>query len=101
VRQCSSPITRCSPAELARALESRSFEWLWAPEHSHIPTSRKTAFPQGGELSKEIRGGDGWQRRCRELGVARVVVSLPSAGAAEIPPALDRWAELISRTEQR
>jgi alkanesulfonate monooxygenase SsuD/methylene tetrahydromethanopterin reductase-like flavin-dependent oxidoreductase (luciferase family) len=31
----------------------------------------------------------------RDRGVARVVVSLPSALAEEIPPALDRWAELI------
>jgi probable F420-dependent oxidoreductase len=33
--------------------------------------------------------------RCRELGVARVVVSLPSAAADEILPMLDRWAGLI------
>lgn len=39
-------------------------------------------------------------RRCRELGVARVVVSLPSADAETILPTLDRWAELISRTAQ-
>jgi probable F420-dependent oxidoreductase len=31
----------------------------------------------------------------RDRGVARVVVSLPSALAEEILPALDRWAELI------
>ncbi len=33
--------------------------------------------------------------RCRELGIARVVVSLPSAAADEILPMLDRWAGLI------
>jgi probable F420-dependent oxidoreductase len=42
-----------APGELARALEARGFESIWAPEHSHIPTSRKTAFPQGGELPKK------------------------------------------------
>ena len=33
--------------------------------------------------------------RCRELGIARVVVSLPSAASDEILPMLDRWAGLI------
>jgi probable F420-dependent oxidoreductase len=42
-----------APSELAQALEARGFESVWAPEHSHIPTSRKTAFPQGGELPKK------------------------------------------------
>jgi len=41
------------PSELARALEARDFESLWAPEHSHIPSSRATPFPQGGELPKK------------------------------------------------
>src|SRR5437764_11361097 len=39
-------------AELGRALEERGFESLWHPEHSHIPLSRKTPFPGGGELPK-------------------------------------------------
>jgi probable F420-dependent oxidoreductase len=39
--------------ELARALEERGFESVWAPEHSHIPLSRKTPFPGGGELPKQ------------------------------------------------
>jgi len=42
-----------TPGALARALEARGFESLWAPEHSHIPTSRQTPFPQGGELPKK------------------------------------------------
>ena len=29
--------------ELARELEDRGFESLWAPEHSHIPISRGDA----------------------------------------------------------
>jgi probable F420-dependent oxidoreductase len=41
------------PIELARALEERGFESLWAPEHSHIPASRKTPYPGGGELPRE------------------------------------------------
>jgi len=42
-----------SPAALGRALEERGFESLWAPEHSHIPLSRQSPFPQGGELPKK------------------------------------------------
>ena len=41
------------PAELGRALEARGFGSLWAPEHSHIPLSRQSPFPQGGELPKK------------------------------------------------
>src|SRR3984885_1600681 len=41
-----------TPAALARALEERGFDILWAPEHSHIPLSRKTPFPLGPELPK-------------------------------------------------
>jgi probable F420-dependent oxidoreductase len=38
---------------LARAAEERGFESLWAPEHSHIPVSRQSGFPQGGELPRK------------------------------------------------
>jgi probable F420-dependent oxidoreductase len=39
-------------AELARALEARGFDSLFVPEHTHIPVSRRTPFPGGGELPK-------------------------------------------------
>ena len=38
------------PADLARWAEESGFESLFFGEHSHIPTSRKTPFPLGGEL---------------------------------------------------
>jgi probable F420-dependent oxidoreductase len=41
-----------TPAALARALEERGFGILWAPEHSHIPLSRKTPFVLGQDLPK-------------------------------------------------
>ncbi len=41
-----------SPAALAPAMEARGFESLWAPEHSHIPTSRRSPYPGGGDLPK-------------------------------------------------
>jgi len=43
----SMPIT-----DLARAAEERGFESLWVSEHSHIPVSRRSPFPGGGELPK-------------------------------------------------
>jgi probable F420-dependent oxidoreductase len=39
--------------DLGRALEQRGFESLWAPEHSHIPVSRASPFPNGGDLPKQ------------------------------------------------
>jgi probable F420-dependent oxidoreductase len=39
-------------AELAKALEDRGFDSLFVPEHTHIPASRKSSFPGGGELPK-------------------------------------------------
>lgn len=41
------------PIELAKAVEERGLESLFFPEHTHIPTSRKTPFPGGTELPKE------------------------------------------------
>src|SRR5437660_10609954 len=38
--------------ELAREAESRGFESLFVPEHTHIPVSRRTPFPSGGEMPK-------------------------------------------------
>jgi probable F420-dependent oxidoreductase len=40
------------PAELAREAESRGFESLWFPEHSHIPARRESPWPGGPELPK-------------------------------------------------
>src|ERR1700741_2816392 len=42
-----------TPTELALALEERGFDSLWVPEHSHIPLSRKSPFPSGGDLPKK------------------------------------------------
>ena len=41
------------PDELGAEVEARGFESLWFPEHTHIPTSRRTPFPGGGELPPE------------------------------------------------
>jgi len=44
-----------SPTEVAVELEQRGYESLWVPEHTHIPTSRRTPYPAGGELPEEYR----------------------------------------------
>jgi probable F420-dependent oxidoreductase len=42
-----------APDELGRALEERGFESLWVPEHTHIPASRRSPWPGGGDLPRE------------------------------------------------
>ena len=39
--------------ELAPALEERGFESLFVPEHTHIPTSRRSPWQGGAELPRE------------------------------------------------
>ena len=41
------------PVALAKAAEERGFDSLFFPEHTHIPASRATPFPGGGELPKQ------------------------------------------------
>jgi probable F420-dependent oxidoreductase len=43
------------PVELAVALRDRGFDSMWVPEHTHIPTSRRTPYPNGGELPDEYK----------------------------------------------
>jgi probable F420-dependent oxidoreductase len=45
-----------TPAALARAVEDRGFGSLYIPEHTHIPTSRRTPPPTGdAELANEYK----------------------------------------------
>ena len=39
-----------SPVELGREAEARGFDSLWTVEHTHVPASRRTPYPLGGEL---------------------------------------------------
>jgi probable F420-dependent oxidoreductase len=41
------------PAVLARMAEERGFESVFVTEHTHIPASRHTEYPAGGELPRE------------------------------------------------
>ena len=49
-----------SPIELAREAEGRGFYSIYLPEHTHIPTSRRTPPPTGDEVLGEeyMRGLD-------------------------------------------
>jgi probable F420-dependent oxidoreductase len=42
-----------SVQDLARALEDHGFESLLFPEHTHIPVSRRSPWPGGGELPRQ------------------------------------------------
>lgn len=42
-----------TPGALARAMEERGFDSLFIAEHTHIPLSRKTPYPGGGELPEK------------------------------------------------
>lgn len=42
-----------SPAEAARAAEERGFDSMYMPEHTHIPSSRKTPAPMGEPLPEQ------------------------------------------------
>jgi probable F420-dependent oxidoreductase len=41
------------PAALGRLVEERGFESRFFPEHTHIPVSRRSPFPGGGELPRQ------------------------------------------------
>lgn len=43
------------PDELAAAVEERGYESLWMPEHTHIPTSRKSPWGGGPELPQHYK----------------------------------------------
>ncbi|MDQ6697387.1 MAG: LLM class F420-dependent oxidoreductase [Actinomycetota bacterium] len=43
------------PVDLARSAEERGFSSLWLPEHTHIPTSRRTPSPTGEPLPEEYK----------------------------------------------
>ena len=53
-----------SPVEIATACESRGFESIWFPEHSHIPAARPRLFQKRGHLSLAV---DPLQRIVDEL----------------------------------
>src|SRR5258707_1877970 len=71
--------------ELASALEARAFESLFVCEHTHIPVSRRTPFPGGGELPR------------RYSHTHDPFVALSFAAAATPKPTLSTGIVLISQ----
>lgn len=43
------------PVTVAREVEDRGFTSLWLPEHTHIPTSRRTPAPMGEPIAEEYK----------------------------------------------
>ena len=43
-----------SPVRLGVLVETYGFDSIWLGEHSHIPVSRESAYPSGGELPEEF-----------------------------------------------
>lgn len=56
------------PDVLAREVEARGFESLWFPEHSHIPTSRKT--PWGGRKNAPDLPAEYWHTHDQFIALA-------------------------------
>jgi probable F420-dependent oxidoreductase len=56
------------PVELAREAEARGFDSLWFPEHSHIPTSRRT--PWGGREGAPPLPEEYWRTHDQFLALA-------------------------------
>ena len=44
-----------APDVLGRELEARGFDSWWIGEHSHIPVSRRTPYPAGGEMPEQYK----------------------------------------------
>jgi probable F420-dependent oxidoreductase len=42
-------------ADVARAVEELGLDGLWIPDHTHIPVSRDSPYPMGGELPDRYR----------------------------------------------
>jgi probable F420-dependent oxidoreductase len=42
-------------ADIARAIEELGLDGLWIPDHTHIPVSRDSPYPLGGELPDRYR----------------------------------------------
>jgi probable F420-dependent oxidoreductase len=42
-------------ADVARAVEERGLDGIWLPDHTHIPVSRQTPYPLGGELPERYQ----------------------------------------------
>ncbi|MFZ3292865.1 MAG: LLM class F420-dependent oxidoreductase [Mycobacterium sp.] len=50
------PTDRGAPLiDIARAVEERGLDGLWVPDHTHVPTSRRTPMPVHGDVPEHYR----------------------------------------------
>lgn len=68
--------TAIQPVELGVACEERGFESLWFPEHSHIPTSRRT--PWGGRQDAPPLPEEYWRTHDQFVALAAVAAATSS-----------------------
>ena len=84
-----------APGPLAAAIEGRGFESLFIAEHTHIPLSRRSPWPRGGELPRKYyrtldpfitltAAGAATERLLLGTGVALVVERDPIVTAKEV-----------------
>ena len=64
------------PGDLAALVEERGHGSLWFPEHTHIPASRDSPFPGGGEMPRRYA-------HTYDLFVAMTAAATTSDGCAE------------------
>ena len=81
------------PDDFAKECEERGFESVWFPEHTHIPASRKSPFPGGGDLPKDY-----WHTH-------DLFTSLMAAAAAtktiKVHPCLSPWIRQSMMTSEK
>jgi alkanesulfonate monooxygenase SsuD/methylene tetrahydromethanopterin reductase-like flavin-dependent oxidoreductase (luciferase family) len=101
--------TAIRPDHLAREVESRGFESLWFPEHSHIPVSRST--PWGGQHDAPPLPDHYWRTYDQfvalayaatatselKLGSGITLVALPPLGADVVVTKLRELERSLSR----
>jgi probable F420-dependent oxidoreductase len=84
-----------APGALARAIEERGFDSLFIAEHTHIPLSRRSPWPRGGELPRRYyrtldpfitltAAADATERLLLGTGVALVIERDPIITAKEV-----------------
>jgi probable F420-dependent oxidoreductase len=72
-------------ADFARAVEERGFDGLWVPDHTHVPTSRASPYPLGGDLPERYKRN---LEPLVALGMAAAVTSMIRLGTGVLLPAL-------------
>src|SRR5712691_5732065 len=79
------------PDELARACEERGFESVWFPEHTHIPASRRTPWPLGGDLPRDY-----WHTHDLFVSLMAASAAASVSSSNTIPSSLPRKSPLLT-----